>query len=141
LDDAIDYGHANVLVAVRLVGWLGACGLLVAAAGLYALLAVRVTERIREIGVRRAIGAGAVAVGRTVLAQVLVPLAVGVGAGLLLAWPVARSLVAIEPTVMAMGPASFGWAAAILAAVVVTAVVAPVTRALAIDPMEALRHE
>jgi ABC-type antimicrobial peptide transport system permease subunit len=72
---------------------------------------------------------------------VLVPLAVGVGAGLLLAWPVARSLVAIEPTVMAMGPASFGWAAAILAAVVVTAVVAPVTRALAIDPMEALRHE
>ena len=141
LDDAIDYGHANVQIAVRIIGWLGVCGLLVAAAGLYALLAVRVTERSREFGVRRAIGAGAIAVGRTVLAQILMPLAVGVGAGLLLAWPVALSLVALEPTVIAMGPASFGWAAGILAAVVALALAAPVTRALAIDPMEALHHE
>lgn len=141
LDDAIDYGHANVRVMVRIVGWLGACGLLVAAAGLYALLAVRVTERTREIGIRRAVGASAAAVGRTVLAQVLAPLAVGSGAGLLLAWPVALSLVAIEPTVIALGPASFGWAATILAAVVVVALAAPVGRALAIDPQIALRQE
>jgi hypothetical protein len=141
LDDAIDYGHANVQMAARIIGWLGACGLLVAAAGLYALLAVRVTERTREIGVRRAIGAGSAAVGRTVLAQVLTPLAVGMGVGLLLAWPVARSLVAIEPTVIAMGPASFGWAAVILASVVVIALAPPVMRALAIDPMKALRQE
>lgn len=111
LDDAIDYGYANVRIAVLIIGWLGACGLLVAAAGLYALLAVRVTERTRELGIRRAVGAGAAAVGRTVIAQALTPLVVGVGAGFLLAWPVARSLVAIEPTVISLGPASFGWAA------------------------------
>lgn len=141
LDDAIDYGHANVRIFVRIIGWLGVCGLLVAAAGLYALLAVRVTERTREIGVRRAIGASAAAVGRAVLAQVLMPLAIGVGTGLLLAWPVALSLVAIEPTVIAMGPASFGLAAGILASVVAVALAGPLARALAIDPMEALHRE
>ncbi|MDH4062819.1 MAG: ABC transporter permease [Acidobacteriota bacterium] len=141
LDDAIDHGHANVQMSVRYIGWLGVCGLLVAAAGLYSLLAIRVTERTREIGVRRAIGAGALSVGRAVLGQVLVPLAVGAGAGLLLAWPVAQSLVAIEPSVITLGPTSFGWAATVLGSVVLLALVAPVARALAIDPAVALRHE
>lgn len=141
LDDAIAYGHANVQISVRIVEWLGVCGLLVAAAGLYSLLTIRVTERTREIGIRRAIGAGLAAVGRAVLAQVLVPLTTGVAAGLLLAWPVARSLVALEPTVIAMGPVSFAWAAGLLASVAVLALAAPVVRALAIDPMVALRHE
>lgn len=141
LDDAIVYGHANVRIAVRIIGWLGVCALLVAAAGLYALLAVRVTERTREIGVRRAIGAGAAAVGWAVIAQVVLPLSAGVVAGLLLAWPVARSLVAIEPSVISMAPSSFGWAATALIAASVAALGAPLTRALAIDPLVALRDE
>ena len=90
LDDAIDYGHANVRISVRIVGWLGASGLLVAVAGLYALLAVRVTERTREIGVRRAVGASGAAVGRAVLGQVVAPLAVGLAVGFLLALPAAQ---------------------------------------------------
>lgn len=141
LDDAIDYGHANVQIVVRIIGWLGVCGLLVAAAGLYALLAVRVTERTREIGVRRAIGAGAGAIGRTVLGQVALPLGLGLAAGLALAWPVALSLVALEPTVIPLGPSSFGWATATLAAAAAAALAAPLVRALAVDPMEALRDE
>ena len=141
LDDAIDYGHANAQMGARIISWLGMTGLLVAAAGLYSLLAIRVSERTREIGVRRAVGANATAVGRAVLGQVLMPLAAGMAAGLLLAWPVARALVAIEPTVITMGPASFGWAVTILASVAVLALVAPLARALAIDPQVALRHE
>ena len=141
LDDAIDYGHANVRISVRIIGWLGACGLLVAVAGLYALLAVRVTERTREIGVRRAVGASGAAVGRAVLGQVVAPLAVGLAVGFLLALPAAQSLVAIEPTVITMRPASFGWAGAMLLAAVVAALAAPLGRALAIEPLEALRHE
>jgi hypothetical protein len=67
------------------------------------------------------------------------PLAAGLSAGLLLAFPLAQSLVAIEPTVIAAGAASFGWAAATLGVVVVLALAAPVARALAIDPATALR--
>lgn len=141
LEDAIAYGHANVRMAVRIIGWLGACGLLVAAAGLYAFLAVRVTERTREIGIRRAVGAGGAAIGRTVMAQVLIPMTLGVCGGGLLAWPVAASLVAIEPTVITVGPATFGWAAAILASAAALALAAPVARALAIDPQVALREQ
>jgi predicted permease len=141
LEDAIDYGHANVQMVVRIIGWLGVSGLLVAAAGLYSLLAIRVTERTREIGVRRAVGASATAVCRSVAGQVLVPLAAGLAAGLLFAFPLAQSLVAIEPTVISAGAASFGWAAATLGVVVVLALAAPVARALAIDPAIALRYE
>jgi hypothetical protein len=141
LEDAIDYGHANVRMGARIIQWLGLSGLLVAAAGLYSLLAIRVTERTREIGVRRAVGASAGAIGRAVLGQVVTPVAAGLATGLLLAWPIARRLVAMEPSVIAMGPASFGWAAGILVGVALLALVAPVARALAIDPAIALRHE
>ncbi|HUU33238.1 MAG TPA: hypothetical protein VMW48_04195 [Vicinamibacterales bacterium] len=48
---------------------------------------------------------------------------------------------AIEPSVITLGPASFGWAAALLVAAVVAALAAPLTRALAIEPLVALRHE
>lgn len=141
LDDAISHGHANVRIAVKVLAWLGICGLLVAAAGLYAMLAVRVTERTREIGVRRAVGASTVRVARAVLHQAVVPLVAGGLAGFALAFPVASSLVALEPSVMSMGPASFGGAALVLAIAAAVAIVAPLTRAIAIDPMAALREE
>jgi predicted permease len=140
LEDAIVHGHANVRIAVRVLAWLGACGLLVAAAGLYAMLAVRVTERTREIGVRRAVGASTLGVARAVLQQAVVPLAAGSLAGVALAWPVASRLVALEPTVISMGPASFGWSAIVLVTAAALAIVAPLARAIAIDPMAALRE-
>ncbi len=141
LPDAIRQGYANARIFVRIIAWLGLCALLLTAAGLYALLSGRVAQRTHEIGIRRALGASGVALGRTVLAQIAVPLAVGALLGLLCAFPLARALVALEPTVFGAGTDTYWMAFATLAAAAVLGVVVPVSRALAVNPVDALRRE
>ncbi len=141
LPDSIRQGYANVRIFARVIGWLGLSALLMTAAGLYALLAGRVAQRTREIGVRRALGADAVAVGRSVVRQVAVPLAAGGAFGFMFAVPIGRALVAIEPTVMGTSSNTYGWAIGALALVAGVALAAPLVRALAISPVEALRHD
>jgi len=141
LTDAIRQGYYNVRIFARVIGWLSLSALLMTGAGLYALLSGRVTQRAREIGIRRALGAGHLAVSRTVAAQVIVPLAAGTAVGQMSAMPVAQALVAIEPTVLAAGSGTFALALGTLVTVVVLALVAPLVRALAVNPIDALRCE
>jgi len=141
LPDAIRQGYANVRIMVRMISWLGLCALLLTAAGLYALLAGRVAQRTREIGIRRALGASGSALARTVLGQVVVPLSAGAVLGMLSAFPLARAIVALEPTVLGAGSATYGSALATLAGAAVLALVVPIGRALAVNPVEALRSE
>jgi len=141
LPDAIHQGYANVRTMVRMISWLGLCALLLTAAGLYALLSGRVAQRTREIGIRRALGASSFALGRAVVAQVVIPLAAGAIIGLLSALPLARAIVALEPTVLGVGAGTYGAAFATLAGAAVLALVVPVTRALAVNPIDALRNE
>jgi putative ABC transport system permease protein len=141
LEDAIRYGYYNVRIFARVIGWLGLSALVVTAAGLYALLSGRVAQRRREIGVRRALGASGLAIGRHVVGQVLVPIGAGTAVGLACAWPVARALVALEPSVLGADPGVYGLAVGTLIAGAVLALVGPTARALVITPIEALRAE
>jgi len=119
----------------------GALGALLAAIGLYGLLAYTVARRTNEIGVRMALGATPGRVTRMVLRDALGMLTVGVAAGALGAvWAkrFAASLIAGLP-VASVAPILFG--AAAMAAVAMLAAYVPARRAARVDPVVALRYD
>jgi putative ABC transport system permease protein len=128
------------LVAV-LAAMFGGLAALLAAIGIYGLLAYTVTQRTREIGVRMALGAGPERVGNMILAEV----AKLVGIGILLGLPLAYGLGKIINS-MLFGVKTFE-AMAIAVALLTLGIVAlaagfiPVRRATRVDPMVALRYE
>ncbi len=124
-----------------LAGVFGALGALLAAIGLYGLLAYTVARRRNEIGIRMALGATQTSVTRMVLFEALALVCAGLAAGALLAlW--GRRFAAgwirdLKPDSVA--PIFFGAAAMIVVASL--AAYLPARRAAGIDPMEALRYE
>jgi putative ABC transport system permease protein len=115
--------------------------LLLAATGIYALLAWSVSRRTREIGIRMAVGAAPGDVARMVLRQALQPAMTGVlfGAGGALA--LHAILRAQIEGVGRFDPIAFVLPAAILALVSMAASIAPAVRAVRVDPIAALRME
>ena len=114
---------------------------LLAAAGIYALLAWSVSRRTREIGIRMAIGAAPVDVARMVVQQALQPAMAGVllGAGGALALDaILRARIAGAEV---FDPIAFALPAAVLALVSLAASIAPAFRAVRVDPIAALRME
>ena len=118
----------------------GLVALVLAAAGLYGLIAQLVGQRTREIGVQRALGASAKDVLRQVLGSTLPQVAGGLGIGMLLAVPFATQISSILPELTLDG-----WAVLllvlILGSVATVAALVPARRALAVDPMLALRQD
>jgi putative ABC transport system permease protein len=124
-----------------LLGSFGALGLVIAAVGIYGLMAFVVSQRTREIGVRIALGASRASVVGMVLAKSFVLVVSGLVTGGIAAWFLSSAakafLFALEPN----DPRAFAAAAAtlIVAAVVATAI--PARRAASVNPVEALRSE
>lgn len=116
-------------------------GLMTAMVGLYGLLSHSVSRRVRDIGVRMALGAGPGQVGRSVLAEALLPVAVGLGIGLVGSLWVGDVLAAQLHMVQPRDPAAVIAVPVILLAVSVLAALVPVRRALSVDPAVALRAE
>jgi putative ABC transport system permease protein len=128
-------------VIAKSFGVFGLVALALAGAGLYGVMAFTVSQRTREIGVRRALGAPARQVlgnvfGRSLL-QLGIGLALGIAAGIPLARVLAHSLQNIEMT----GLLAVSAALAVLIVAVALAIIVPVRRALRVDPAVALRHE
>ena len=124
------------------LGSVGLLGLTLASVGLYGVLLYSVTRRVREIGLRVALGATPGAVLKLVLRHSLVLVSVGIGAGMLLAVFAVRPLALfLIPDVRPTDPLNFVAVGAVLSLVALIATIAPVLRALKIDPLTALRHE
>ena len=115
--------------------------LLLGGVGQYALLAYTVSLRAREIGVRRALGAMDKAVIGLLMRQSLEQLIIGLGIGLTISIGTARLLAFILYGVEPFDPVTFGLVAAVLIATTVLAAILPARRALAVDPVVALRSE
>jgi len=115
--------------------------LLLAATGIYALLAWSVSRRTREIGIRMAIGAAPSDVARMVLRQALQPAMAGVLAGAGGALALRATLRAQIAGAEGFDVIAFALPAAILALVSMAAGIAPAFRAARVDPIAALRME
>lgn len=120
---------------------LGMVALLLAGAGLYGVLAFSVAQRTREIGIRRAIGAGAGAIAVQVARQLFGQLGIGLSIGLLLAWPWSQLLADPGMHTRAHDPAVFLPVLVMVLAVALLATLVPLLRALRVDPAVALRYE
>jgi predicted permease len=140
-------------VAASLMAVLGGVAVLLAAVGLYGVMAYWVAQRTQEIGVRMALGAQPGHVLRMVVRQGLTLTAWGLVAGALLAFALLRAVSAVSFTNSAMGasaklmgdggadPLIFVAAAVFLCALAALAAYLPARRAASIDPMQALRTE
>ncbi len=126
---------------LRLLGALGLAGLLLAAIGVYGVVAYAVAQRRREIGIRMALGATA----REVLAMAartgLAPVAIGLLVGVVLSLVLGRALAGVVRGVGTSDVLTFGCAAVLLLAASVAAVVVPSRRAARVSPSEALAAE
>jgi len=141
LDEWAAIAAFNQRLMAALFSLFGAFAVLLAAAGLYAVLAYQVSQRVREIGVRRALGANDGGIARLVLSQGLGKLGLGAGIGLILAFGFAQLLSGLLFGVSAFDPLTYLGVVVILAVVTFCASLLPTRRALAIAPIVALRQE
>jgi putative ABC transport system permease protein len=125
--------------SAQLMGAFAVLALLLAAVGIYGVLAYFVGQRVREIGVRMALGASASEVVRLVLLQGMYPLLAGTAVGLAGSFACSRLLAQLLYGVSTSDPLVY---LAVPAFLLVTALVAsyiPARRASRIDPLVALR--
>jgi len=123
------------------LGAFAVTALLLAALGLYGVLATFVGQRTHEMGVRMALGAEQRQVMATVLTRGLALAGTGLALGVVLALAAARLLQGMLFGVGALDLRAFGWTIAILAVTAVAAALAPALAATRVDPVESLRAE
>lgn len=143
--DTVEATYRRLLVRDRLMANLGVAfgvlAALLAATGLYGVLAYTVARRAREIGIRMALGARRAEIARLVVRDgalmVLVGAVIGLPAALLAARGMAASLFGLTP----FDPAVVGTAVLVLLAVATCAAYLPARHATRVDPLVALRSE
>ncbi|MFL6427576.1 MAG: ADOP family duplicated permease [Acidobacteriaceae bacterium] len=119
----------------------GASALLMAAIGIYGLMAYSVQQRTQEMGIRMALGAQASHIRNMVIRQGMVLALIGVVIGIAGAFGLTRFLASFLFDVKAWDPLAFVFTPLLLAAVALVAVWVPAQRAVRVDPMQALRFE
>lgn len=127
--------------AATVMAGLGGIGLLLAAVGLYGVMAFSTARRTREIGIRIALGATRSSVTSLVLKEALALTGAGILVGLALAAAVTRLLARWLFEVSPLDTAAFTTTAALLAAAALAASYIPARRAASVDPLQSLKVE
>ena len=141
MDDVVGGNLAARRFALEIMGAFAGVAFLLAAIGIYGVMAYTVSQRTSEIGLRMALGAQRSDILRLVLTQGALMVAIGVGAGLLGSAALTRFLATLLFEIAPTDPIIFSALAALLAGVAVLACLAPALRATRVDPLVALRHE
>ncbi|HET7452807.1 MAG TPA: ABC transporter permease, partial [Thermoanaerobaculia bacterium] len=141
LRDHMKLATASQRVTGALVVSLGSMGLLLAAVGLYGLMSFVVSLRVREFGIRVALGASPRSIFEGVLVRALVLTGAGIAAGSVVSFGAAKAVGSILFGIGPGDPVSFALGMLLLAATGASAALLPALRATRIDPAEVLRCE
>ncbi len=134
-------GNVFERIAVTLASSFGLLAMLLAAVGIYGVVAYTTRQRTHEIGIRMALGAGRADVFRQTLRQGLLLTLIGLAAGVLVSLACTRLLRGMLYGVAADDWLTFVSVAAALAVVTLTACLIPARRAASVNPMTALRTQ
>jgi len=141
MDEIVTLSTSRQRFNMLLMAVFGGSALLLAAIGIYGLMAYSVAQRTQEIGIRLALGAGSAAVKQMVVLQGMRLVLVGVGIGLLSAFGLTRFIASFLFGVKALDPTVFAAIPLLLTAVALLAVWIPARRASRVDPVIALRTQ
>jgi predicted permease len=141
MDDVVSQSTSRQRFNMLLMTVFGSAALLLAAIGIYGLMAYSVEQRTQEIGIRLALGADVASVRRMIVGQGMRLALAGVVIGLASAFGLARVIASLLYGVTPRDPLVFAGAPAVLALVAFVGVWLPSRRAVAVDPVSALRAE
>jgi len=139
MEDVVSDSLSPRRLNVGLTVLFGGLAALLAAVGIYGVMAHAVASRRQEIGVRMALGASSRDVLRLILREGTLLAFVGIGAGLIAAFPLMRLISGLLFGVGAADPSVFACVVALVFAISAAAVAVPARRAAAVDPMTALQ--
>jgi len=137
----VDAALGGARFAMQLLAGFALVALLMAALGICGVVAFVVSRRTREVGIRMALGARAADVLRLVLRQGMMPVLIGLAAGLVASLALGRLSAGLLFGVPPHDPATLAAAAAVLTTAALLACALPAWRAARIDPAQALRDE
>jgi predicted permease len=141
MDEVVSESTARTRFDMLLMSVFAASALVLAAVGVYGLMAYSVEQRTQEIGIRLALGASPDGVRRMVLRQGMTLAIVGIAIGTMASFSFARVLAGVLFGVTPRDPAIFISVPLLLASVTLLAVSLPAIRAARMTPMNALRYE
>jgi len=141
MERIVDESRAGDRFATVLYGSFAAVALVLAALGIYGVIAFLVEQRTHEIGLRMALGAGRLNVLRLVISEGAALASVGLVLGWMGAWLVGRAMQSMLYGVTALDYGVFATVGAVLLASALLASYIPAQRAAALDPMKALRQD
>lgn len=141
LSRALDATVAAPRMRANLLGLFAALAMALAAIGVYGVVAYMVGQRTQEIGVRRALGAKAADVVAMLVKEAMRPVAVGIAIGIAGAYAMTRLLAAMLFEISATDVTTYVAAAGVLALSALLASIVPARRALAVDPITAVRGQ
>jgi putative ABC transport system permease protein len=141
LDEVIGRGRSRERFAMLLIGTFSALALVLAAIGIYGVLAHSVSRRRREIGIRMALGAGSASVKQMIVRQGMTLAALGILTGLAGAAVLTRSLATLVFEVSVLDPWAVTAASATLAVVACAASYLPARGATRLHAVESLRRD
>ena len=141
MDDVVMESVASRQFQMRLVLLFGIVALLLASLGVYGVVSYSVAQRTGEIGLRIALGAAPATVARGVLRQAMLPVTIGLVAGLVAAIGAGRTVRAMLFDVAPTDPVTLLTVSLLLLAVGMAACYLPARRAMRVDPLVALRTE
>jgi putative ABC transport system permease protein len=141
MEDVVAASIGSRRLSMLLLSVFAGVALLLAAIGIYGVMAYTVTQRTQDIGIRMALGAQAGDVLRMVVGQGMTLALIGIGVGLAGAWGLTRVIASLLFGVQATDPITFAAISLLLAFVALLACYLPARRAARVNPIEALRAD